>query len=488
MLPVRNAELSTALLRAVKDKKLSVAKKLLANGVQQTQDEKGNSPLHIAAQQNDLPMIALLLKHKADPSLTNKNNKKAIDLTTSKKCLKALINKDSHPADDTLIAAIQGDHLEFALTLLEAKANPSAAAGDGTSALILAVQKEETQRHSMDLVKSLLERKADQSAQMLFATSQLKGCTAIQIALRNSHWEMISIFTLLPSNEEDTFRYGDVLLDAARLDRTNDAIALLRSGPINKNWHTTKDGYFTIHWSVLNRNLRLFKALLAAGFDPEKPSKTSTPETAIGLASSRGYWDFVEAYAKFKKRQDFPLLALKEDCISELTRYTESFESRKKHGHHARANSMIAAFNDLSEEKSSLEAIESILKKGIDAFTINENIASEEDIPHYAKAPKAYRKDKYNTIIEEFHEKLKPAKKTDLKVVVAPSAPPAPLNKLPELSPTLDKTGMELSPLREESIFPPSSPTPPTAAPPTSKILSLRSLAPKELPSLVRSP
>jgi len=467
-----DAELSAALRAAVKDGELEVTKYLLKNGVQQTQDEGGNFPLHLAAKKNNAPMVALLLEHKADSHLQNKNGLTAIKLATSKECLNELKKysieikdapPESTPAGLLLLTAIQEEDFARATTLLEAKADPNSHRTTQTnlSALQLAVQKTESTA-AVDLVKLLLEHKADRS----YTTTQN---TPIETACDFRHWKMVMAFAKHPTDSGDKCHYGPAFLRAIRAGEPEVALAILKTSTINKN--LTLGGYSALHLAVSHRkNLSLFITLLNDGFDPkQKSDSNSHSQTPIELATSQRRWDFIKAYAQFKKQKEFPLLALKENCISELARYTESLESRKKHGHHARANSMIAAFNALSEEKSSFEAIESILQKGIDAFKVGEVITSGAIIPKYAQPPTSDAKDGYNTIIERYYaelSKLKPAEQTATPAPAPTDATPAPeVTTALGSSPPPGSDGIELL---SYSLFKPPIPPPATttAAPP----------------------
>ena len=45
-------------------------------------DMKGRIPLHLAAQNNDIEIVRILIEHKSNPFLLTKDNKKPLDLTT----------------------------------------------------------------------------------------------------------------------------------------------------------------------------------------------------------------------------------------------------------------------------------------------------------------------------------------------------------------------------------------------------------------------
>ncbi len=43
---------------------------------------KGRTPFHLAAQNNDIDILRILIEHKSNPFLITKDNKKPVDLTT----------------------------------------------------------------------------------------------------------------------------------------------------------------------------------------------------------------------------------------------------------------------------------------------------------------------------------------------------------------------------------------------------------------------
>lgn len=76
--------LEPALLEAVKAKKYDVVEAYLRNGAKGTALLDGNDALHIAAMQNDLKMIALLLKYNVAPSTKNTAGETPIMLAAHK--------------------------------------------------------------------------------------------------------------------------------------------------------------------------------------------------------------------------------------------------------------------------------------------------------------------------------------------------------------------------------------------------------------------
>lgn len=408
--------LSSALRSAVSQNNIQATENLLKLDVPQIADEKeGNTPLHLAAKAENSEMVALLLKYNADRGVKNKNGHTPIQLTRLGKVILeftkyATDTRDSYEYSSRLISLVRDIEYNTATALLKAGAKPDQYTldRDDSSALHIAIDKPSTP-DNLKFIKTLLDHQADRAH--LRKINPKKTLTPIELASRESKWSVVKLFAEYPTNENDSYRYGSALLDAAKNNESKVVIDLLKAGSAAYGMFHLSCFYTSLHWTVKHKNLPLFKTLLEYGANPYNTVKNDGSTkffSACEFATSVGQFDFVAACAEYKIAKTLPgLLAA---CIAELTSYSKKWGTR----HSSRAIPLIKDLNALLETKKISKSIQSLEPEKIlaiftsanDAFTSNKTIISNTGAPYYAQPPKSYVEDEYNVIIKKYAQKL----------------------------------------------------------------------------------
>ncbi|HEY0075638.1 MAG TPA: ankyrin repeat domain-containing protein [Abditibacteriaceae bacterium] len=170
-------------------------RKRLAEGVNVNEiDAKtGWTPLMAAASRGKEQVLRLLLEHKADVRLTNKNGETALYLASvfgNAGCIRLLadagsdVNTFSVKGGNPLLLATAVGHTSAVLALLDKGANPNVKAKEGAKAspLILA-----SGYGHVEIVRALLSKGAD-----ITATDE-NNVTALQAATRMNHMDVVQL-------------------------------------------------------------------------------------------------------------------------------------------------------------------------------------------------------------------------------------------------------------------------------------------------------
>jgi len=156
----------TALHASTSGNHLEVSKVLIANGADvNAADENGRSPLFFAAEKNLLEHTRLLKEHGAD-----------LDVRDGKQWT-------------PLYAAVDKGSLDVAKYLIEQGVDVKRQTDKGSRSPLLAA----SFSGNVDMVKLLLEAGADVTTKMSMGHSPYRGMTALQIAQRQGHREVVEL-------------------------------------------------------------------------------------------------------------------------------------------------------------------------------------------------------------------------------------------------------------------------------------------------------
>jgi ankyrin repeat protein len=272
------------LISRCKEGNIGAVRELLAANANVNAFINGESPLLIAARHNNLGLLDIVLQAGADTTRVSDQGETAMMFAAQcgyidvVKCLlqhqpASLLNARDWLGRTALFHALVNQKLDVASALLDAGADATIAANDGTTTLMVC--------SDVTIARRLLELGVDVNARYQ------SGKDALMLACRRNNLEIVSF--LLDSGAERYIRLlgGTALHTACREGRTEVAALLLRPDRLpgdgdeyqRKRWlHAFDDRMQTaLHMAVKGGHVGCVQALVDAGFDVNTWDNHCTP-------------------------------------------------------------------------------------------------------------------------------------------------------------------------------------------------------------------
>ncbi len=364
--PVSQTELNTLFEAIRKSDEQTIrgligSKKKLIN----TQDEHGNSALHIAAKESTPNMIKLLLLLGADPNIKNNNQKKPIEVATER-------NKPYAAGGDPLHWAVYEQNIPAIKHMLKGYININAKNIIGFTPLVYAVLTDK-----MPIVELLVNSGADVNAR-----DQIKATPMLYAAFDSSK-EILEF--LIRNGSKNVFdKNGYNALFYAVIGDKPKNVDYLLSLPGTKVNIKDNAGLTPLHWAVINRHYNIAETLLDNFADINVISKEF--ETPLFQAAHNGdiamvklllkkganvnaFYTFpplkeaIRRYNAIKNKKEKGNLQDYFEIIKELINHGASIYSRKGYGKTSRQlleEYKLPEIQELIEKRSQKELIKTL--------------------------------------------------------------------------------------------------------------------------------
>ncbi len=269
---------ASILLDTVKKNNHDLAARLVLAGANcgYVDHETGNSSLHFAVLNNNPRIVEMLVSSpRTQVDLKNKQEKTALELAYEHnywECVKA------HAYEVVRCDQRGGYVLHFL-----------------------------ARRNDVVMMKLLLESGIDASLE------NKDHETAIELAAKNEYWDWVKTHAMMRRDDAGHLHYSNVLLAAAKKNKTGVVKALLASEDMllaKEAQHTPcdPDGNDALHLAVINNSAEMVADLLKAGVNIFLENKNK--ETAIQLAYQNNYSACIEAFEGYRDSQGNGILHL----------------------------------------------------------------------------------------------------------------------------------------------------------------------------------
>eukprot|EP01036_Dinobryon_divergens_P031629 gene31629-41062_t len=223
---------------------------LLERGADPNLIEKryGETALHWAAEQGHRDIIALLLERGANPNLTNQAGKKPIDVARTK----------GHGKVVALLEKVSTGQIDQGLLLFDAAEN-----GNLT-----------------EVVAAL----DDAGADVNWKNEYQSDCTALFIATKNTHRDIVATLLDRGANPNLVSKNGNTPLLAATYDGHRDIVILLLERGADPNIAEKKYEETALHWAAERGHPEIAALLLERGADRNLKNKVGKKPIAVARA------------------------------------------------------------------------------------------------------------------------------------------------------------------------------------------------------------
>lgn len=300
---INRATLEPALLVAVQQKQYQTVETFLKNGAKGTELLNGDSPLHIAVNNDDPTMIRLLLKFNVDLSVKNTANETPI-VSAAKKQFWECVMTFALTTRENIVAGFLGGQYEYGYAMLLAcKANRM----DAVKSLLDAGAVDNW-REPQTLMSSLHYAVDNNNAALCvlliatgadLAAKNSSEHTPIAYAATTQKWHCL--IAIARAKKEDVngsphgkYEYGKALVVTAQNNQYIASAALLRAGAVS-HWYSKGSHWKPLHWAVKHNNTALVALLRTHHADPNKKDASQT--TPVMLAANTRLWDCAQALA-----------------------------------------------------------------------------------------------------------------------------------------------------------------------------------------------
>ena len=318
---------ATALTYACSTGDTMAVKKLMKKYNDLGEKELGPTPLYVASQNGQLPIVEQLLKTKVDPNIKMDNGETPLYIASKNgylRIVKQLLKARAHPdlSDSSgqapLHHACLNSFLPIVQELLQENANPNIATDDGVTPLHFACQishlpivEELLQKQAdpnfkrkdgatplhtachhnfLPIVDKLLEEKANPNAQMT------DGGTPLYIASGNGYLSIVDKLLQKKANPNISRKDGMSPLYAACFHNHKSIVKRLLEGNANPNT-MTEDGTAPLHIASHQGYLYIVKLLLQKEADPNIQRKNGV--TPLMAAVDGNHSDVVRLLLKY---------------------------------------------------------------------------------------------------------------------------------------------------------------------------------------------
>ena len=318
---------ATALTYACSTGDTMAVKKLMKKYNDLGKKEVGPTPLYVASQNGQLPIVEQLLKTKVDPNIPMDNGETPLYIASKNgylRIVKQLLKARAHPdlSDSSgqapLHHACLNSFLPIVQELLQENANPNIATDDGVTPLHFACQishlpiveellqkqadpnfkrkDKATPLHTachhnfLPIVDKLLQEKANPNAQMT------DGGTPLYIASGNGYLSIVDKLLQKKANPNISRKDGLSPLYAACFHNHKSIVKRLLEGNANPNT-MTGDGTAPLHIASYKGYLYIVKLLLRKEADPNIQKKNG--ETPLLAAVHGNQSDVVRLLLKY---------------------------------------------------------------------------------------------------------------------------------------------------------------------------------------------
>ncbi|KAN0138107.1 Ankyrin repeat-containing domain protein [Lactarius tabidus] len=228
-------------------------------------DNSGDTPLHLAASSHHLEIARILLKYNADVNSQNEDGSTPLDIASSRGNLDVLRLFLAHNADavvddnrgSTLLHLVSiRSHLELARSLNELKADINASDDEG-STLVQRVSQDVREGY-LEIMRLLLDHGANLNA------LDKSGNTALHFAASEGHLEVVRMLLELKAGANSLDSKGLTPLQRASRsmrERYRDILRLLLDYGANVNAHD-KSGNTALHFAASKGHLEVARVLL----------------------------------------------------------------------------------------------------------------------------------------------------------------------------------------------------------------------------------
>lgn len=246
-------------------------------------DELGNTPLHLAAKDNHLDIVHLLLNGGADPLLKDAAGKTPADLTTDESCRMLLARAEAvRRMELALGESILAHDAEAVRAAMRARINPSAFAADGESSMLMLAVRE----NQPEIVAALLEAGADAKA-----VSPQRSLGVLHAAVQSRHAELIPALLAAGADPLHMADNGATALHDAVWNGDAAAVAALLPAYKACNMTPPDSGQpAPIVMAITHERPELVRMMIEAGYDPNAvPAGKRRPDgTALHAAAKAG--------------------------------------------------------------------------------------------------------------------------------------------------------------------------------------------------------
>jgi len=224
------------------------------------QDERGNTPLHLAAKQQREEWAKKLIRWGADPSLENSEGKTPLQIAVDNGDID-IVRVLSKDRDLYLRAAAKAGREELFKEYIKQGADPAAVDEKGNTLLHAAINPE-----NKEFVKALWP---DYFAPLLEAENQ-SGERPVHLAAKKGNRAILKMLIEKGAEITAVDNNGNTILHDAVLSGNDDTalyiLSLDQGGLLHQK---NKDGATALHLAVGNSNLAVLNALLAKGLSIE---------------------------------------------------------------------------------------------------------------------------------------------------------------------------------------------------------------------------